>query len=183
MSTKELSTELFYSNLHTYIEKGYSFEYRTIYISDVTEEDMSKLIRAFDVMENSSNEPIHIFVSSFGGSVYDGLALFDKIRASKSEVHTYAMGKVMSMGLILFLAGDIRHMQDNATAMAHSVSSGTWGKARNMEVDVNEVKRLNKILINILTQYTKMSTTFWEQEIKHEDKYYDKKTCKKLGII
>jgi ATP-dependent protease ClpP protease subunit len=67
--------------------------------------------------------------------------------------------------------------------MAHSVSSGTWGKVSEMENNVKETKRLNSLLIDILADRTKMSKEFWEKEIKHEDKFYNKATCKKMGIL
>ena len=178
----DINLDLFYSNLHAYVKEGYSFEYRTLYVSDVEEFEMNKALRALSIMDTQDGD-IHIVVNSFGGSVYDGLALYDKIRNCKNKVITYNQGKVMSMGLILFVEGDVRNMSEHSTAMAHSVSSGTWGKVAEMENNVKETKRLNSLLVDILADRTKKTKAFWENEIKHEDKFYNKAMCKKLGII
>ena len=124
MSKKEdgVDVDLFYQNLHTYVKEGYSFEYRTLYISDVEEFEINKALRVLSVMDTQEGD-INIVINSFGGSVYDGLALYDKIRNCKNNVITYNQGKVMSMGLILFVAGDVRNMSEHSTAMAHSVIS------------------------------------------------------------
>ena len=62
----------------------------------------------------------------------------------------------MSAAAILLASGDEgqRVIGRNATVMIHEVSSGTWGTITQMEVDVEEAKRLNNLLVEILARET-----------------------------
>jgi len=98
--------------------------------------------------------PIRIILSTFGGSVYDGLALFDTIKNSKTPIVVECMGKIMSMGIIILLAASQRKAHKHTTFMIHSVSSSTWGQLKDLEDNVDEAKRLNDMLFGIITDNT-----------------------------
>ena len=93
-------------------------------------------------------KPIKLFINSFGGSVYDGLALVDVIKQSKTPVHTISIGSSMSMGLWIYLAGHKRYIGENATLMFHDITTWVWDKAEGLKQELNEVLRLQKILCN-----------------------------------
>lgn len=166
-----------------FIDKGYCLKRRLIYIDQIKEEDVNKWIRIFVMLEFLSDEPITIYLNSPGGSVYDGLALFDIIMDSRCWIETVALGKIMSMGLTLFLSGDKRTSYKNTSFMAHEVSSGTYGKANEIVNDTEEVVRLNENLLEILEERTKKSKVWWKKYYHAKDKYFDAKQAKKLGVI
>jgi len=90
----------------------------------------------------------------------------------------------MSMGLILYLAGDERHSLPNTTFMAHSVAvDSVGGKNFEIKTESQEMDRLNSLLIDILESTTVKGKRWWKKEIEHKDKYYDVKNARKLGII
>lgn len=102
-------------------------------------------------------QPIKLYVSSYGGSVYDGFGLVGAILSSKTPVHTYANGKVMSMGFVIAVSGTKRFAYPHTTYMFHSVSSVAWGKFTELEESVEESRRLQQKIDTLTTTKTKIS--------------------------
>jgi ATP-dependent Clp protease protease subunit len=145
---------------------------------------MGWIKRAIKLMlRKDAESPILLNISSYGGSVYDGLGLYDMIRKLPCPVYTHCEGYAMSMGLVLFVAGDVRTAEENSTFMAHSVSSIAGGKAFEIDLESKEVNRLNKLMAKLLSERTNRDAKWWEKEIKYEDKYYNVVNAKKLGIL
>ena len=95
-------------------------------------------------------KPILLFINSFGGSVYDGLALVDIIRQSTTPVYTISIGSSMSMGFWIYLAGQKRFVGENATLMFHDISTYIWDKAEGIKQEIKELDRLQEILIKAI---------------------------------
>ena len=91
-------------------------------------------------------KPIKLYINSFGGSVYDGLALVDIIKQSLTPVYTICVGSAMSMGLWIYLAGEKRYVGENATLMFHDISTCIWDKAEGIKQELKELQRLQKML-------------------------------------
>lgn len=97
--------------------------------------------------------PITVIFNSPGGSVLDGLALFDYLRRLRNTGHfvtTMALGRAASMGAVLLQAGDHRVVGENAFLLIHEVSNHTTGKVSEMEDGVEFTRRLQKRLLAIL---------------------------------
>lgn len=171
----------------TFLQAGVDFEARRIEINfDVNEQMASFIIRALLKMSEISHDPIEIYLSSSGGIVYDGLAIYDAIQACPCDVTIYASGKIMSSAFVIFLAGDKRVGSKHVTFMMHSISfyGGDEGtKLKDKEIDVIEAKRLNNIFLDILAQRTKMSKKWWYRNILSHDKYFDLKQAQEFGIV
>jgi ATP-dependent Clp protease protease subunit len=163
-----------------YIDHGISIEQRCIHLSgEITENNITPLIRAIQFMGASSKEDITIYINTEGGSVYDGLALIDIISYYKKQgitFHTIANGKCMSMGLFILLIGDKRSATPLTTFMSHPISSGTYGSLPNMEVDMEEAKRLQQLLENFHSRICKM-------KLKNKDTYFTPYEAMKWKII
>ena len=169
-----------------YIEYGIDVEKRKVMLDeDVDEYSVGWIIRGIHkMMDASRTDPIDIYINSYGGYCYDGLALIDTIQSCEyATIRTHAIGKIMSMGLMIYLAGDERYARPYATFMAHSVSSGTWGKLFEMNTEVKEVKRLQEILCDMFAENTKHDAKWWQRHTKYEDRYYDTEKAKELGIV
>lgn len=104
-------------------------------------------------------KPIKLFINSFGGSVYDGLAIVDIIKQSKTPVHTISIGSSMSMGFWIYLAGHKRYVGEHTTLMFHDLSTWVGDKSENLKQELNEVLRLQKIICNEI-----ISTSLVKQE-------------------
>ncbi len=104
---------------------------------------------------NDPKCPIEIIFSSPGGSVIDGMVLFDyigTIRRSGHKVTTSTMGWAASMAGILLQAGDHRVMYREAWVLIHEVSFGTSGKIGEIEDTVNWARRMDERVIDIFTE-------------------------------
>jgi ATP-dependent Clp protease protease subunit len=104
-------------------------------------------------------KPIKLFINSFGGSIYDGLAIVDIIKQSKTPVHTISIGSSMSMGFWIYLAGHNRYVGENATLMFHDAANWVWDKTETIKQELDETLRLQKIICNEIT-----STSLVKQE-------------------
>jgi ATP-dependent Clp protease protease subunit len=127
---------------------------------------------------------IQILLSTYGGSVYDGLALYDAIKASKTKVDVIIGGKSMSMGTIIMLGSETRKAYRNTTFMIHEMTSGYLGKLADMENDLGESKRLQKILWDIITSETKITQKQLDDIYeKKKDWYLSAEEAFELGLI
>ena len=104
-----------------------------------------------ELYKNWGRDPIMLFINSRGGCVYDGLALVDMIKQSTTPVYTIGVGSVMSMALWVWLAGEKRYIGEHAPLMFHDVSGISIGKTEELIQDLNESKRLQKLLIDTIT--------------------------------
>lgn len=131
-----------------------------------------------------NRKPITIYVSSYGGSVYDGLALIGVMKTSVTPIHTIATGKVMSMGFAITIAGHKRYSTPYTSFMIHSVSSMAWGQSQDLEESLDEVRRIENIMFNLITEKTSITAKFLKKLNKHKrDYYFDEHKALELGVI
>ena len=127
--------------------------------------------------------PIFLFINSYGGSVYDGLALVDLIKSSPTPIATVAVGACMSMAAWIFLAGDKRFVGPNATIMIHEISSVVIDKLQGIKMEVKEIERLQKLENAFIKENTNITTEELKKHFdKKEDWYISAKEAKKLGL-
>ena len=170
-----------------WIAQGIDIEKRRVMLDeDVDEYTIGWIIRGImRMVDASKTEPIDVYINSYGGSCYDGLALYDVLRAcSYTKIRTHALGKIMSMGLIIYLAGDERFSSPRAKFMAHEVSDGgIRERLHQAKTDLKELDSLNNDNLEILADRTNHTIAWWKKEIKYEDGYYNKEKAMKLGIV
>lgn len=131
-----------------------------------------------------SRQPINLYVSSFGGSIVDGFGLIGMIQSSKTPVHTYAIGKTMSMGVAICLAGHRRFAYPHSTFMIHSLSGGVRGKYADMQESALEDKRLQNKLDSLITARTSIPQKRLNEVHKQKlDWYFDAEEAVTLGLI
>ena len=127
---------------------------------------------------------IQVLLSTYGGGVYDGLSLYDAIKNSNTEVDITCFGKIMSMGIIILLASKNRKAYRNTTFMIHEISSGAIGKLADLEESVDEAKRLNKVLFDIIEKETRITKEQLEEIYnKKQDWFITAEEALKLGLI
>ncbi|MDC3333032.1 ATP-dependent Clp protease proteolytic subunit [bacterium] len=98
--------------------------------------------------------PIELSIDTNGGVVYDGLALHDVISACSTPIHTIAHGKVMSIGMAIFLAGHKRYCHRSSTFMIHQISTGVWGSLQHISDTLEESTRLENVVNQIILART-----------------------------
>lgn len=101
-----------------------------------------------EIYKDWERKPIQLFINSYGGSVYDGLALIDVIKRSKTPVHTVCIGSCMSMALWVWLSGAKRFVGESATLMFHDVFLFAYDKTEGIKQELNEMIRLQEMLVS-----------------------------------
>ena len=146
------------------------------------DEHLKKIYNVYGLTYNP--EPIQVYIDSYGGYVYQCLGLLGVMEKSQIPIHTIVTGCAMSCGFLISIAGHERYGYPGSTYLYHSVSSGTFGATKQMEEDVIETKRLQKII----EKHTLKNTEITKDELreiyeKKIDWYIDSKLAKKLGVI
>lgn len=140
---------------------------------------------ANNMAENRNNIPgpnVDLNISSYGGSVYAGLGIYDLLNGKINR--SFGAGYLMSMGFVLFLAGERRIITPNTSLMMHSVTGFTWNKVPLAEIDMKELKRIQNIMISIIQERTKIPDKYYtEAFINGKDVYITPKQALKWGIV
>ena len=99
---------------------------------------------------------ISLYINSPGGSVYDGMAIYDTMNFIKPDVATYGIGLQASMGAFLLSSGakGKRFCLPHAKVMIHQPSSGTHGKVTDMEIDMKETLEVKEMLAKMMAKNT-----------------------------
>ena len=129
--------------------------------------------------------PITVIFNSPGGSVLDGLALFDYLRQLRSAGHhvtTVALGRAASMGAVLLQAGDHRVIGENAFLLVHEVSHLSAGKVSEMEDNVEFTRRLQKRLLAILSSRSAMTEAQIARRWARKEWWLDAAEAVELGL-
>ena len=98
------------------------------------------------------DKPITMIVSGPGGSVTDGLSVIDTMNMVSCPICTIVSGEVASMDAMIALSGTkgMRKMMPHARYMLHSVSSGVKSTFHDMKITLEEVGRLQSMLMNMI---------------------------------
>lgn len=158
---------------------------RVLMITEPVDDHMMGIIvsQLLYLEAEDSEEPIHMYISSPGGSVMAGLAILDTMNLITAPVHTYAMGMVASMAAVLFSAGEKghRYIMPNAEVMIHQPLGGTSGQASDIEIQANHILKLKKRLYKILSQSTGKHVKTIEKE-SDRDNYFEAEEAIKFGL-
>lgn len=158
---------------------------RVLMITEPVDDHMMGIIvsQLLYLEAEDSEEPIHIYISSPGGSVMAGLAILDTMNLISAPVHTYAMGMVASMAAVLFSSGEKghRYIMPNAEVMIHQPLGGTSGQASDIEIQANHILKLKKRLYKILSQATGKHVKTIEKE-SDRDNYFEAEAAIKFGL-
>jgi ATP-dependent Clp protease protease subunit len=129
-------------------------------------------------------EPIKIYIDSYGGYVYQCFGLLGIIENSKTPLHTIVTGCAMSAGFLTSITGHKRYAYSKATFMYHQISSAAWGTAKELEDELIETERLQKMIEKHTLRHTKMTSKQLEDVYeKKKDWYITAKEAVKIGVI
>jgi ATP-dependent Clp protease protease subunit len=161
---------------------------RVIMLNGPVEDGMANIIVAQLLFLESENpdKDISLFINSPGGVVTAGMSIYDTMQFIKPDIATYVMGQACSMGSLLATAGakGKRFMLPNARHMIHQPSGGARGQATDMQIQVEEILKMKKILAEIYVKHNSKDKTFAQLTADMErDKFMSAEEALNYGLI
>jgi len=159
---------------------------RIIFLGEDVNEHTANIVVAqlIHLADEDPKKDIKLYINSPGGSVYDGLAIYDTIQYIKPDVQTIGIGLQASMGAFLLSSGTKgkRYALPSSRIMIHQPSSGTQGKITDQEITLKEGIFLKKMLNEILAKNTGQKISKVEKDAER-DYWMSAKEAKDYGLI
>ena len=151
----------------------------------VTSETANRIVAQLLFLEaEDPDKDIYMYINSPGGSVYDGLGIFDTMQHVKPDIHTVCVGLAASMGAFLLAAGtkgkrsSLRHSR----IMIHQPLGGARGQASDIRIQANEILYLKKRLNTELSERTGKDYETIKEDTDR-DFYMSPKEAVEYGLI
>lgn len=129
---------------------------RIIFLSgEVTPESMDTIVAQMLFLDSVSNEDIHLYINSPGGSVYDGLELVSTMNFLNSDVSTTVLGMAASMGAVISSSGakGKRNILPYSRVMLHQPSSQFgYSKFTDSKIALKEMESVRNDLYEVLSK-------------------------------
>ena len=158
---------------------------RIIFLGEEVNEHTANIVVAqlLFLAGEDSKKDIMFYNNSPGGSVYDGMAIYDTMQYIKPDVQTIGIGLQASMGAFLLSSGTKgkRCLLPHSRVMIHQPSSGTRGKVTDQEISLRESIRVKKLLNEILAKNTGQKLARIEKDVDR-DFWMDAKEAITYGL-
>ena len=130
------------------------------------------------------DKEIQLYINSPGGSVTDGMAIYDTMQYIKCDVSTICVGMAASMGAFLLSSGTKgkRLALPNAEIMIHQPSAGTNGQVTDMAIHLRRLEIIKKRLNHILADNTGQSVETVTADCER-DNFMTAEEAKEYGLI
>ncbi|UUG68098.1 ATP-dependent Clp protease proteolytic subunit [Bacillus phage PK-3] len=139
--------------------------------------------RQLEKDKNYVAKPINIYINSIGGSMYDANFLIGVIQTSKTPVHTYAGGKIMSAGLYIFVAGHKRFTYELSTFMYHDGTVGLHNTIEGLKSDYEHQVNVRDRYDDYIARRTQLPKTVMDEMKKyHKDFYLNAEQAVEYGV-
>jgi ATP-dependent Clp protease, protease subunit len=159
---------------------------RIIFLGEEVNEHTANIVVAqlLHLAYDDPKKDIKLYINSPGGSVYDGLAIYDTIQYIAPDVQTIGIGLQASMGAFLLSSGTKgkRVALPSSRIMIHQPSSGTQGKITDQEITLKEGIFLKKKLNEILAKNTGQKLSKIEKDADR-DFWMSADEAKAYGLI
>ena len=159
---------------------------RIIFLGTPINDDVASVVIAQLLFLQADNpeRDINIYINCPGGSVYDGLAIYDTMQYLSAPVSTICMGMAASMGAFLLAAGTPgkRSALPNSRIMIHQPSGGSQGTASDIEIQAREVLFARERLNELLAKHTGQSIEQIGEDVDR-DRYMSPADAVDYGLI
>jgi len=151
---------------------------------EINNELANSVVAQLLFLDSINNEDISIYINSPGGSVTDGLAIYDTMNFISSDVSTIGIGMCASMGAFLLSSGTKgkRYVLPNTEVMIHQPLGGAQGQATEIKIAAEHILKTKDKLNKILSINTKKDLKEIEKDTDR-DNFMDSNEALKYGII
>src|SRR4026209_313869 len=131
---------------------------RIIFLGYPINDEVANIVTAQLLFLDSTDRTrdINMYINSPGGSVYSGLGVYDTMQYVTPDVATICIGVAASMECVLLAAGtkEKRAALKHARIMKNQPSGAIGGQESDIEITVNEIRKLKKELYEVVNFHT-----------------------------
>ncbi len=146
---------------------------RIIFLSEEVNSTTASLVIAQLLYLDSvdRDKDIAFYINSPGGSISDGMGIYDTMQMVHADVATYCVGMAASMGAFLLAGGakGKRYILPNAEVMIHQPSGGMQGQATDIKIQAEHIARIKKRMNQILSENTGKEISVIEQDTERDN--------------
>jgi ATP-dependent Clp protease protease subunit len=130
------------------------------------------------------DKDIMLYINSPGGSIVDGMAIYDTMQYIKADVSTICIGMAASMGAFLLAGGakGKRFALPNAEVMIHQPLGGARGQATDIQIQAKHIQQTKEKMNQMLSENTGQPLEKIMQDVER-DYYMSALEAKEYGII
>lgn len=154
--------------------------------SGVDDKKAEELIKSLMYLDQQNQEDITLFINSPGGVISSGMAIYDTMKAIKSDVVTVVCGQAASMGAFLLSGGTKgkRFSWANSRIMIHQplISGHMWGPASDIQIQAEEMLRIRTMLNKLLADQTGKTEEQIERDTER-DNFMTAEEAKAYGLV
>jgi len=118
-----------------------------------------------------SVKEIDLRVNSPGGSVFDGVAIYERLKQHSAKVTAYVDGYAASIASVIIMAADEIIISEGGFVMIHKPMAGVWGNSFEMDRMITVLDKIEQQMISIYAKKTKKSRTEIEKDLGAETWY------------
>jgi ATP-dependent Clp protease protease subunit len=158
---------------------------RIVYLGTAIDENVANLVVAqLLYLDSENHSPIMLYLSSPGGIVYGGFAIYDTMLKLKSPVSTIAVGFCGSMSTFLLTAGQKgqRYALPHATIHMHPTGGGAKGYTEDVRIAYKEQERLQNQIFYLMGKFSGRSREEIE-ELFRRDRFMNSVEALDYGFI
>ncbi len=159
---------------------------RIIFLGYPINDEIANIVTAQLLFLDSSDRSrdINMYINSPGGSVYSGLGVYDTMQFVTPDISTICIGVAASMACVLLGAGTKgkRAALKHSRIMMHQPSGAIGGQASDIEITVNEIRRLKRELYEVVNVHTGKSIEQIERDFDR-DRWMTADEAKEYGIV
>lgn len=101
---------------------------------------------------------INLSINSGGGSVFDGIAIYNMLKSYKATVNVYVEGLAASIASVIAMAGDTITMRSGSMMMVHMPWTLSQGNAEEMRKTADTLEKTGDSIVDIYSERTGISS-------------------------
>ena len=129
---------------------------RILFLGTGIDSDVANIITSqlLYLQMDNPNKTINLYINSGGGSVYDGMSIYDVMKSNECPVSTTCCGMAASMAAVLLSSGDkgLRQSLPHSRIMLHQPSGGAQGQASDILIAAKEMEKCQDMLYKVLAE-------------------------------
>lgn len=157
-----------------FFDYGLHVETRALYLGDGDDGEIDatvakNVVKALHILGSTPDKEITVYLNSFGGCWFNGLAIFDAMKFCEAPITAYVIGSAMSMGSVVLQACGTRLIYPNATMMIHD---GYETRVSDMPTTfinwAEHAKRSRNRMYEIYAERSGRTTSFWRRKCAND---------------